>query len=604
MMRQLQDGMTACVTDHGAVSEAFAVTNGVKQGCVLAPTLFSLMLSAMLMDAYRDERPGIRVGYRTGGQLLNHRRTHFQSRVSLTTVDELLSADDCALNTTSGGEMQRSMYLFVAACVNFGLIINAEKAMRSTASGGQLHVSGQHPLPQHQVDNEVTRRISKASQVFGRLQNTVWNRHGLCLNTKLKITRRSSCRCCCIKRRPGQCTRKGGETQPPPPQLSPSDTETEVAGPDQGYGCSGTVGNPQHLRYAETTARALEWSSGAHVKRAVTQTTLRWRCRHGFPPTKGSILSLQGYPEYFPTKKTSPGADRSGGVQRRLAQVSTKSAASPPPNPNAKLVNLYCSRLLQPTLSRFRPAHDTNGRSGHQMVSLDTFVSTSAPGRPYPMFRRPHLPRPPHLQSTMSSSSAATTVSPTATALNPDTPADTILTTATTTDMDSIHTCLYCDCTFTSHIVLVGHLRMHPTEAGKPVPGAPTYTRRIRLYCAHCLSTFTHRMGLLGHRRIHESGIHRSLEHLAYPARLSRLARPTHRSSLLPPPADSPTLTPPIYPAHTVPTPSLHTSAWPVTWGSNAQRLANLCLEHQNTPDASASTAPTPLAYSPTTWAY
>nr|VZI47341.1 unnamed protein product [Spirometra erinaceieuropaei] len=51
MVRQLHDGMMARVTDNGAVSEAFAVTNGVKQGCVLAPTLFSLMFSAMLMDA-------------------------------------------------------------------------------------------------------------------------------------------------------------------------------------------------------------------------------------------------------------------------------------------------------------------------------------------------------------------------------------------------------------------------------------------------------------------------------------------------------------------------------------------------------------------------
>ncbi|BHF85411.1 hypothetical protein SprV_1002857600 [Sparganum proliferum] len=54
MGRQLYDGMIAPVTDNGAVSEAFAVINGVKQGCALAPTLFSLMFSAMLMDAYRD----------------------------------------------------------------------------------------------------------------------------------------------------------------------------------------------------------------------------------------------------------------------------------------------------------------------------------------------------------------------------------------------------------------------------------------------------------------------------------------------------------------------------------------------------------------------
>ncbi|VDM00206.1 unnamed protein product [Schistocephalus solidus] len=55
MVRQLHDGMTARVTNNGTVCEAFAGTNGVKQGSELAPTLFSLMFYAMLMDAYRDE---------------------------------------------------------------------------------------------------------------------------------------------------------------------------------------------------------------------------------------------------------------------------------------------------------------------------------------------------------------------------------------------------------------------------------------------------------------------------------------------------------------------------------------------------------------------
>nr|VZI30788.1 unnamed protein product [Spirometra erinaceieuropaei] len=77
MVRQLHNGMMARFTDNGAVSEAFAVTNGVKQGWVLAPTLFSLMFSAMLMDAYRDERPGICIAYRTDGHLMNQRRMHF-----------------------------------------------------------------------------------------------------------------------------------------------------------------------------------------------------------------------------------------------------------------------------------------------------------------------------------------------------------------------------------------------------------------------------------------------------------------------------------------------------------------------------------------------
>ncbi|BHF70159.1 hypothetical protein SprV_0301320900 [Sparganum proliferum] len=73
MVRQLHDGIVARVTDNGAVLEAIAVTNGVKQGCVFAPTLFTLMFSAMLINAYRDERPGIRIAYRTDGHLLNRR---------------------------------------------------------------------------------------------------------------------------------------------------------------------------------------------------------------------------------------------------------------------------------------------------------------------------------------------------------------------------------------------------------------------------------------------------------------------------------------------------------------------------------------------------
>nr|VZI46445.1 unnamed protein product [Spirometra erinaceieuropaei] len=203
MVRQLHDGMMARVTDNGAVSEVFAVTNGRKQRCVLAPTLFSLMFFAMLMDAYRDERPGIRIVYRTDGHLLNQRRMHFQSRVSTTTVHKLLFADDCVLNTTSEDEMQRSMDLFSAARENFGLVINKQKTVimhqpppntatptnapppQISVHGTQLQVVenfpylGSTPSRNIKIDDEVANRISKASQAFGRLQSTLWNRHGL-----------------------------------------------------------------------------------------------------------------------------------------------------------------------------------------------------------------------------------------------------------------------------------------------------------------------------------------------------------------------------------------------------------------------------------------
>ena len=45
MVRSFHDGMMARVIHDGAVSEPFPVMNGVKQGCVLAPTLFSLLFA-------------------------------------------------------------------------------------------------------------------------------------------------------------------------------------------------------------------------------------------------------------------------------------------------------------------------------------------------------------------------------------------------------------------------------------------------------------------------------------------------------------------------------------------------------------------------------
>ncbi|BHF63860.1 hypothetical protein SprV_0200685500 [Sparganum proliferum] len=203
MVRHLHDGMMVRVTDNGAVSEALAVTNGVKLGCVLAPTLFSLMFSAMLMDAYRDERPGISIAYRTDGQLLNQRRMHFQSRISTTTVHELLFADGCALNINSEEDITSvwsSTRRRRGSCINrrHPTPPNAPPPPpppppQSSVDGTQLQVVENFPYlgstlsRNTKIDAEVARRISKASQAFCRLQSTVWNRHGLQLSTKLKM---------------------------------------------------------------------------------------------------------------------------------------------------------------------------------------------------------------------------------------------------------------------------------------------------------------------------------------------------------------------------------------------------------------------------------
>ena len=54
MVWQFYDDMQVHVQNDGEYSEPFPVINGVKQCCVMAPTLFSMMFSAMLTDDFKD----------------------------------------------------------------------------------------------------------------------------------------------------------------------------------------------------------------------------------------------------------------------------------------------------------------------------------------------------------------------------------------------------------------------------------------------------------------------------------------------------------------------------------------------------------------------
>ena len=45
MLREFHDGIQERVQNDGEYSEPFPVTNRVKQGCVMAPTLFNIMFS-------------------------------------------------------------------------------------------------------------------------------------------------------------------------------------------------------------------------------------------------------------------------------------------------------------------------------------------------------------------------------------------------------------------------------------------------------------------------------------------------------------------------------------------------------------------------------
>ena len=88
-------------------SDPFPVTNGVKQGCILAPALFSMMFSAMLTAAFQDGENGIPIRYRFNGKLFNLRNLQAKSKVQTEVLDEFLFADDMTKCAPTEEKMQK-----------------------------------------------------------------------------------------------------------------------------------------------------------------------------------------------------------------------------------------------------------------------------------------------------------------------------------------------------------------------------------------------------------------------------------------------------------------------------------------------------------------
>ena len=68
IMGQFDDGMQARVQNDREYAERFPGTNGVKQGCVKVPLLFSVVFSVILTNAFQDCDAGFLIRYRFDGK--------------------------------------------------------------------------------------------------------------------------------------------------------------------------------------------------------------------------------------------------------------------------------------------------------------------------------------------------------------------------------------------------------------------------------------------------------------------------------------------------------------------------------------------------------
>ena len=82
IIRAFHDGMKGRVYDNGNFSEPFSISNGAKQGCVLAPTLFGIVFALMLQYAFRELDLGVYLQVRFDGGVFN--LTRFSARTKIT----------------------------------------------------------------------------------------------------------------------------------------------------------------------------------------------------------------------------------------------------------------------------------------------------------------------------------------------------------------------------------------------------------------------------------------------------------------------------------------------------------------------------------------
>ena len=125
-VRQFNDGMQTRVQNDGEFSEPLEVTNGVKQDCVMAPTLFTMMFSAMLISwmLFRT----VTLVFQSGTVLMAIYSTlKTKTKLQTDVLDELLYAGDMDKNASSETKMQRAMDQVSQSCDNYDLTISTKR---------------------------------------------------------------------------------------------------------------------------------------------------------------------------------------------------------------------------------------------------------------------------------------------------------------------------------------------------------------------------------------------------------------------------------------------------------------------------------------------
>ena len=182
-IEQLYDKATSAVQMNGSIGEWFRTTVGVRQGCLLSPTLFNIFLEQIMSDALEEHDGEVSIGGRN--------------------ITNLRFADDIDALAEEEQELEALVESLDQTCTRYKMEISAEKTklMTNSANGIQreIKVKGQKlgtvtsfkylgaVVSDDGSKPEVLSRIAQATAALTKLK-PIW-RDNISLGSKVKPMR-------------------------------------------------------------------------------------------------------------------------------------------------------------------------------------------------------------------------------------------------------------------------------------------------------------------------------------------------------------------------------------------------------------------------------
>ena len=205
--RPLHEDMKGCVLYDGDQSGSFNINTGVKQGRVIAPTLFSIFLADFISLAAVRQAKGVGIIYRTDGELFNMRRLKAKTEVKATSIVDLQYADGCAIAAHTGADLQNTLDAFSQAYKLLGITVNVTKTkvlfqpaqpLKTTAPNidskgttlenvDRFPYLGSYLSKSANIDVEIQHKIRCACFSYSRLKDRVFSERGFRTATKILV---------------------------------------------------------------------------------------------------------------------------------------------------------------------------------------------------------------------------------------------------------------------------------------------------------------------------------------------------------------------------------------------------------------------------------